>query len=144
MCEHEAEPWGHPLSALQKGLGSRNNRSPLPRSPFLPLTMLSISTFMSNPAKKSPGLYSTAEASAERDRKAYKGDFSTFRTKYPQYDQSATLDILRKTEFGRLKRANEVYVDYMGGCLWPECLVSAHSAILQAGLFGNTHSDSPW
>jgi hypothetical protein len=134
----------YPRSAVQRGPHSRNNRSPPPRSPFLPFTMLSISTFMLNSAKKSPGLYSNAEASAEKDRKAYKSDFSTFQTKYPQYIQSTSLDILRKTEFSRLKKANEVYVDYMGGCLWPECLVAAHSAILQAGLFGNTHSDSPW
>lgn len=99
--------------------------------------MLSISTFWS------PAYWSTAETPAEKRRKAYKSEFATFRTKYPQYDESTDLDILRKTEFSRLEKANEVYVDYMGGCLWPECLVAAHSAILQAGLFGNTHSDSP-
>jgi len=80
----------------------------------------------------------------EKSRKSYKKEFATFRAQYPEYDQSSTLDVLRKTQFGRLKKADEVYVDYMGGCLWPECLVATHAAILQAGLFGNTHSDSPW
>jgi molybdenum cofactor sulfurtransferase len=105
--------------------------------------MLSASTVdLSLPIKVS-GRKSLTKKSTEKNRKAYKSDFSTFRTNYPQYDRTTSLDILRKTEFGRIEKASEVYVDYMGGGLWPECLVAAHSAILQAGVFGNTHSDSP-
>jgi molybdenum cofactor sulfurtransferase len=105
--------------------------------------MLSASTVELNSPKKLSSYKTLTKSSAEKSRKAYKRDFSTFRTNYPQYDRTTSLDILRKTEFGRMEKASEVYVDYMGGGLWPECLVTAHSAILRAGLFGNTHSDSP-
>lgn len=79
-----------------------------------------------------------------KNSRAFTNAFTSFKANYPEYELGSSLDSLRKTEFGRLKKANEVYADYMGGCLWPECLVAAHTAILQAGLFGNTHSDSPW
>lgn len=79
-----------------------------------------------------------------KERTGIKSDYSSFIEKYPIYKETSVLDRLRKVEFERLEKANEVYVDYMGGCLWPKSLVSGHAAILESGLFGNTHSDSPW
>lgn len=70
--------------------------------------------------------------------------YASFLAKYPTYKDTGALDKLRKDEFSRLEKANEVYVDYMGGCLWPKRLVEEHASLLKSGLFGNTHSDSPW
>jgi molybdenum cofactor sulfurtransferase len=78
------------------------------------------------------------------DRSVYKSDYTAFVQKYPIYKETGILDSLRKAEFGRLEKAREVYVDYMGGCLWPKALVARHASVLASGLFGNTHSDSPW
>jgi hypothetical protein len=129
----------YPINVIQSGPEAPHDH-PVPNQLS---DMLSASTLELNLPKKLSSHKSLAKSSAERNRKAYKSDFSTFRTNYPQYDRTTSLDILRKTEFSRIEKASEVYVDYMGGGLWPECLVAAHSAILQAGLFGNTHSDSP-
>ncbi|KAG8804633.1 hypothetical protein FRC17_005928, partial [Serendipita sp. 399] len=70
-------------------------------------------------------------------------DLEAFLRDYPQYADTCTLDRLRKKEFSRVDKAREVYVDYMGGCLWPKSLVTNHANILKSGIFGNTHSDSP-
>jgi hypothetical protein len=80
----------------------------------------------------------------KNDRSVYKADYAAFIERYPVYKETSVLDRLRKSEFGRLEKAKEVYVDYMGGCLWPKGLVDDHASILSSGLFGNTHSDSPW
>lgn len=77
-------------------------------------------------------------------KKPSKTDYATFLEEYPSYQDTSPLDQLRKREFNRLDRSGEVYVDYMGGCIWPKSLVSTHSTLLKGGLFGNTHSDSPW
>jgi hypothetical protein len=92
----------------------------------------------SNPEKKH------SRSSSLDDRSTYKNEFSAFLATNPTYEATAELDRLRKVDFARLERSNEVYVDYMGGCLWPESLVVEHAALLKDGLFGNTHSDSPW
>jgi hypothetical protein len=66
-----------------------------------------------------------------------------FLKQYPTYASTSSLDKLRSSEFKRLKSANIVYADYMGGCLYPESLVKGHMAHLTGGVLGNTHSDSP-
>ena len=48
------------------------------------------------------------------------------------------IDKLRETDYKRL--ADEVYVDYMGGSLYPESLIRVHTAFLQRHVLGNTHS----
>jgi hypothetical protein len=75
---------------------------------------------------------------------SYTAEYKAFIAKYPSYKATSILDDLRKTDFERLDKSKEVYVDYMGGCLWPKSLVAKHAALLESGLFGNTHSDSPW
>ncbi|KIM24423.1 hypothetical protein M408DRAFT_233582 [Serendipita vermifera MAFF 305830] len=97
----------------------------------------------SKPVKRPTLLISTVKPSSQKAARSFKSAFAGFKAKYPEYALGSTLDALRKSQFARLKKANEVYVDYMGGCLYPESLVATHAAILQAGLFGNTHSDSP-
>ena len=61
---------------------------------------------------------------------------------YPQYASSWHVDALRRSEYTRLL-SDEVYVDYMGGALYPACLITVHAEFLQAAVLGNTHSESP-
>jgi hypothetical protein len=61
---------------------------------------------------------------------------------YPQYASSWHVDALRRSEYSRLL-PDEVYVDYMGGALYPACLISVHAEFLQTAVLGNTHSESP-
>jgi molybdenum cofactor sulfurtransferase len=68
--------------------------------------------------------------------------YESFLRQYPEYKLTWLLDSLRKSDFTRLERSGEVYVDYMGGSLYPESLVRMHSAFLQENVLGNTHSVS--
>ena len=75
-----------------------------------------------------------------------KGDSATayksFLRQHPEYKLTWLLDSLRKSDFKRLEKSGEVYVDYMGGSLYPESLVRMHSTFLQENVLGNTHSAS--
>jgi molybdenum cofactor sulfurtransferase len=66
-----------------------------------------------------------------------------FEEQNPDYNASSSLASLRAIEFGRLESSKTTYVDYMGGSLYPQSLVSHHYQVLKTGVFGNTHSDSP-
>ncbi len=57
----------------------------------------------------------------------------------------ATPDLvgLRATEFSRLDRHDEVYLDYTGSALYAESHVARHAELLQDSVLGNPHSDSP-
>lgn len=68
--------------------------------------------------------------------------YSAFLQAYPEYQQTWIMDSLRRTEFARLDRLGETYVDYMGGAQHPECLVRVHSDFLTQNIMGNTHSVS--
>lgn len=52
------------------------------------------------------------------------------------------LDTLRRTDYTRLERTGETYVDYMGGALYPESLIRVHTDFLNRSVLGNTHSVS--
>ncbi|KAG8871284.1 hypothetical protein FRC20_010727 [Serendipita sp. 405] len=101
--------------------------------------------FLSKAATESTTSFLDALPTSERRaaKKHLESEFEAFLRQYPRYKDTECLDRLRKSEFSRLEKANEVYVDYMGGCLWPKSLVTGHADILKSGLFGNTHSDSP-
>ena len=60
----------------------------------------------------------------------------------PEYRLTWILDTLRRTDYARLERAGETYVDYMGGALYPESLVRVHTNFLNHNILGNTHSVS--
>jgi hypothetical protein len=59
-----------------------------------------------------------------------------------EYRLTWILDTLRRTDFARLERRNETYVDYMGGSLYPESLIRVHTEFLSQHILGNTHSVS--
>ena len=68
--------------------------------------------------------------------------YKSFLRQHPEYKLTWLLDSLRKSDFKRLEKSGEVYVDYMGGSLYPESLVRMHSTFLQENVLGNTHSVS--
>lgn len=68
--------------------------------------------------------------------------YSAFLQAYPEYRNTWIIDTLRRTDFARLNRVGETYVDYMGGAQHPECLVHVHSDFLTQNIMGNTHSVS--
>ncbi|KAG1792811.1 PLP-dependent transferase [Suillus plorans] len=68
--------------------------------------------------------------------------YSAFLKSFPEYQSTWILDTLRRTDFARLDRTSEIYVDYMGGAQYPESLVRVHGAFLIEAVMGNTHSVS--
>jgi hypothetical protein len=73
----------------------------------------------------------------------YGAAYDRFLQDYPGYARTtSTFDGLRRKQFTRLAGSGEVYVDYMGGGLYPEGLVAQHAAQLKDSLFGNIHSVS--
>jgi len=68
--------------------------------------------------------------------------YKSFLRQHPEYKLTWLLDSLRKSDFKRLDKSGEVYIDYMGGSLYPESLVRMHSTFLQENVLGNTHSVS--
>jgi selenocysteine lyase/cysteine desulfurase len=58
---------------------------------------------------------------------------------------SAVFDFaaLRQREFARLDAQNHCYLDYAGSALYGVSQLRAHRRLLEAGLFGNPHSESP-
>src|SRR5689334_12244733 len=58
-------------------------------------------------------------------------------------NDDAFFNQLRRNEFSRLQKGNHVYLDYTGGCLYPESLVKAHQEYLLQAVYGNPHSTNP-
>jgi len=50
---------------------------------------------------------------------------------------------LRKNDFARLDKNNQVYFDYTGGNLYPESLLKEHYDFLAENVLGNPHSTNP-
>jgi len=86
---------------------------------------------------------SPSQPSSESSKQDFKLALREFEEQNSDYVADAELRALRSTEFSRLESSGTVYVDYMGGSLYPESLVSRHLELLKTGVFGNTHSDSP-
>jgi selenocysteine lyase/cysteine desulfurase len=68
---------------------------------------------------------------------------SDFNATYPAYAATARLDALRASEYSYLDEAGHVYLDYTGAGLAARAQLRAGSARLNAGCFGNPHSDNP-
>lgn len=62
---------------------------------------------------------------------------------YPDYDKTRSLDDLRKTEYARLDKLKQVYLDYTGGGLYAASQVEKHRDMLLNGVYGNPHSANP-
>src|SRR3990172_1211794 len=70
-------------------------------------------------------------------------EFNAFQQRYPTYERTRLLDELRRTEFSRLERQGQIYLDYTGGGLYSDHQVQTHLDLLQNNVFGNPHSTNP-
>ncbi len=62
---------------------------------------------------------------------------------HPEYADTASIDELRASEYGRLDAGGHVYLDYTGASLYAASQVAQHAHVLAAHVFGNPHSASP-
>lgn len=69
--------------------------------------------------------------------------FQNFLRANPAYESTSRLDELRATDYGRLDRLGQVFLDYTGGGLYADSQIRDLSDLLDGGIFGNPHSDSP-
>ncbi|ESK87857.1 cysteine desulfurase [Moniliophthora roreri MCA 2997] len=69
-------------------------------------------------------------------------DYDQFLREFPEYRLTWIVDTLRRSDYRRLERVGETYVDYMGGSLYPESLIRVHTEFLSDNVLGNTHSVS--
>lgn len=68
--------------------------------------------------------------------------FKAFRKAYPAYDTTRKLDDLRTSDYARLDRLGQVYLDYTGGGVYAQSQIARHMALLNNGVFGNPHSQN--
>ena len=68
---------------------------------------------------------------------------AAFQASYPDYATTHHLDDLRASDYARLDRAAQVYVDYTGGGLYAESQVRTHMDLLRDSVLGNPHSTNP-
>ena len=66
--------------------------------------------------------------------------YATFLESWPEYRETVALDDLRARDYARLDATGHVYLDYTGGSLYAASQVRAHTALLDAHVFGNPHS----
>ena len=71
------------------------------------------------------------------------GELKTFLERFPEFGDPSAVDVLRRSEFGRLDRKGHTYVDYTGGGLFGESQVKKHAAFLTETVLGNPHSTNP-
>ena len=69
--------------------------------------------------------------------------YERFVARYPEYGSTGVLDELRATEYGRLDRERQVYLDYTGGSLHADAQVREHARRLCEHVCGNPHSANP-
>lgn len=66
-----------------------------------------------------------------------------FLARYPEYETTAALDVLRASDFSRLDDDGHVYLDYTGGGLYATRQIRAHAEFMTKGVYGNPHSGNP-
>ena len=69
--------------------------------------------------------------------------FQEFLKANPVFETTRMLDDLRRTDYGRLDRLGQIFLDYTGGGLYADSQIREFSELLDGGIFGNPHSDSP-
>jgi molybdenum cofactor sulfurtransferase len=63
-----------------------------------------------------------------------------FGATHPEFEGTRALDDLRATDYARLDRAGQVFLDYTAGGVYADSQVRAHADLLTSGVFGNPHS----
>lgn len=104
------------------------------------LAVLAAATACSTPASPVTGgtqirAGTSAEAPTEAER--------DFVRRFPAWKTTAALDRLRDSDFARLDRTHQVYLDYTGGNLYALRQVTQHQRDLQEHVYGNPHSANP-
>jgi molybdenum cofactor sulfurtransferase len=66
--------------------------------------------------------------------------FRKFLDEHPDYRHTEYIDLIRLREFSRLDEQGHVYLDYGGGCPFPQKLVNQHQDLLRDSILGNPHS----
>lgn len=69
--------------------------------------------------------------------------YEAFLSDFPAYKQTLALDDLRQTDYARLDRNQQVYLDYTGGGLYAKSQLEQHFQMLEDGVWGNPHSQNP-
>src|ERR687894_3230693 len=59
------------------------------------------------------------------------------------FRETAVLDELRASEYGRLDARGDVYLDYTGGSLYAASQLEEHMRLLREAVYGNPHSVNP-
>ncbi len=59
---------------------------------------------------------------------------------YPEFEATCRLDELRATDYARLDRGGDVFLDYTAGGVYADSQVRAHADLLMGAVFGNPHS----
>lgn len=73
----------------------------------------------------------------------YATAYDAFLQKFPTFRQTQRLDELRASEYARLDRTGQIYLDYTGGGLYAESQIKQHTALLMDQVWGNPHSNNP-
>lgn len=68
---------------------------------------------------------------------------SAFLSTFPGFDPDGTFAELRRSEYGRLDAADQVYLDYTGGGLHATSQIERHAELLRTRVLGNPHSNNP-
>jgi molybdenum cofactor sulfurtransferase len=68
---------------------------------------------------------------------------AAFLQAYPTFAETRVLDDLRATEYARLDKLGQIYLDYTGGGLYAAHQLRAHMDLLNEHVFGNPHSVNP-
>jgi molybdenum cofactor sulfurtransferase len=68
---------------------------------------------------------------------------TAFAARCPNFDPDGRFTLLRRSEYGRLDEAGQVYLDYTGGGLHAASQIDAHAELLRATVLGNPHSNNP-
>jgi selenocysteine lyase/cysteine desulfurase len=68
---------------------------------------------------------------------------SGFPAEFPEYRDTARLDVLRGSEYGYLDEQGHLYLDYTGAGLAARAQHRAHAERLAGTLYGNPHSVNP-
>ena len=85
-----------------------------------------------------------AQAGVARGLRAEVGFAVTdFNAAYPEYADTSAIDELRDREYSYLDERGHVYLDYTGAGLAARSQLTAHTARIGSGCFGNPHSENP-
>jgi selenocysteine lyase/cysteine desulfurase len=69
--------------------------------------------------------------------------FRAFLEAFPGYSAGSSLDALRASDYERLDRLGQVYLDYTGGGLYATSQIRRHQDLLLGRVLGNPHSANP-